>query len=104
MNLDDCTVYVFVRQDLPIEQQLVQSVHAAFHAGMDFAARHGAHPGIPFTVLIGLPHAKSLRKTARKLIDNLVDCHIFTDTDISSDATAIATYPLNREEKQVLSN
>ena len=27
-NLDDCSIYIFVRQDIPLAQQLVQSMHA----------------------------------------------------------------------------
>lgn len=98
MNHDDLYIYVFVRQDLPIAEQLVHATHAAYHAGnLCFPLE-----GIPNLVVIGLPHVGSLAKAVRKLKEAGIEAYVWNDTDTNYGPTAIATQPLPRAAKDLL--
>lgn len=93
-------VYVFVRQDLPVPAQMVQVAHAAFQVPMEQFFR-----GIPSIVVIGMPDTKGLDKVRKKLADAGITSFEFTDPDAKHlGVTAIATEPLDKEQKSVLSN
>jgi hypothetical protein len=105
MNLDDCTVYVFVRQDIPIAQQIVQACHAAFHVCFSWQRKEWI--GIPFIVAIGMPNLSSLQRARKKLDENRLEYFAFEDSDFNfpdGPMSAIATAPLTKEQKTVLAN
>lgn len=91
---------MFVRQDIPIQHQIVQSAHAVLHIGSS------AYPieGVPNIILIGVPHLSALKKTEKKLADNGIPHHPWTEPDNDLGFTAIATVPLTAEEKKCLAN
>lgn len=102
MNLDETTIYAFIRQDLPPGQETIQAIHAAFHAGMAFGAEHGIQPGIPFAIATDTPTLKSVKKAQRKLEAAGVKHYAMVDTDVEEDVTAIITLPLDKVQKQIL--
>jgi hypothetical protein len=99
-RLDECTIYVFVRQDIPLAQQLVQASHAAFHMGLELPNE----AGIPFMCVIGMPNLSAMNRVLAKLDSYSIRHHAFTDVDVEEGFTAIATIPLNAEQKIPLAN
>lgn len=101
MNHDDLFVYVFVRQDLTLAEQLVHAAHAAYHMGNLFPEEL---QGLPSIVVVGTPHPKAFDKVIRRLAENGIAHYVWSDPDTSYGPTAIATEPLNSEEKLCLAN
>lgn len=103
INLDERKVYVFVREDLPLGQDDIQSNHACYNAGMKFMAQQNGYvnlpTGNPYMVTIGCPTIKSLRKAQKKMDTAGIQYFIMTDTDVDSEPTAIATFPLERDNQ-----
>lgn len=104
MNLDDTTIYVFVRGDLAEEQQLVQAAHAVFNM-----ARIKDWPsGEPRIVALdGGGSEKAFTKTQRKLGSAYAynDFVSYVDPDSPErGVTAIATVPLTKEQALPLAN
>lgn len=100
--MDDLTIYVFVRGDLPEEQQLVQAAHAVFDM-----ARVTAWPdGEPRIIALdGGSSEKAFNKTLRKLDAAAIGHARYTDPDSHQlGITAIATVPVTREQAHHLSN
>lgn len=96
--MDTPYTYIFVRKDLSIPQQIVQSSHAALEAGFRFEQ--------PTTtshiVLIGIENQEELTKTAHYLETKGIDCEMFWEPDYDTGYTAIATRPLFGEERKPL--
>ncbi len=119
-NLDDCTIYVFVRGDLPEEQQLVQAAHAVFNMARKTVPYFVGEPafsesqkGEPRIVALdGGSSEKAFSKTLRKLGSNLTSDRIgvvqyveYVDPDHPEwGVTAIATLPLTKEQSLPLAN
>lgn len=93
-------MFIFVRQDLPIAQQIVQTNHATFA----FASIFTSEPGIPNIVLVGVPDVSALNRVLSKLKANQIPHMVFRDPDLGPDMTAIVTEPLDHEQKKCLSN
>lgn len=98
--IDDHYIYVFVRQDISLAEQLVHAAHAAYHMGMLLAPAEG----IPSLVMVGVPHVAALGKVLTKVRTNEIQHYIFMDPDTSYGPTAIATEPLTAERKAVMNN
>ena len=86
-------MYVFVRQDLSVPQQIVQASHACAYVGDSF------HPDTSI-VLLECPNKKHLDFIANYLADNAVKYRMFYETDIN-EHTAIATEPLSGEIRDI---
>lgn len=110
MSLDDKTIYVFVRQDLPLAQQLVQSQHAVFQMAQLYFLEPKAIGlwGIPRVINIGMPGKKGLRRVVDKLVEAKLRYHAYAEPDrvagVDGSWTAVATYPLTSAECEVLKN
>jgi hypothetical protein len=109
INLDETTIYVFVRGDLPEEQQLVQAAHAVFDVGRLTPLILMGKTGIPrIVVLDGGQSEKAFNKTLRKFNEGILPEHHFvfySDPDMPElRTTAIATIPLTREQSLPLAN
>lgn len=98
--MDDHYIYVFVRQDISLAEQLVHAAHAAYHMGSEIPPL----AGLPSLVMIGIPHVGSLAKVRTKLRDNGIAHYIWCDPDTEYGPTAIATRPLSAQEKSALTN
>lgn len=91
-------VYVMVREDIPVAQQLVQSNHAALEAGFRFAApKDVAH-----LVMLSVPDQESLLQAAAHLEDCGVAHHVFYEPDDDMGYSALATRPLFGCERKAL--
>lgn len=93
-------MYIFIREDLPISHQIVQSNHATF----SIASLLRLERGIPNIILIGVPHLRSLNKVLAKLKAHQIPHFAWTEPDYDFGLTAIATAPLEGEQRSVLSN
>lgn len=102
MNVDQHSVYVFVRQDLPLAQQLVQSNHAMFM----MASTLSDVEGIPSVLLIGMPDVAALNRVVTKLTARNIPHVAYVEPDFANELgfTAISTAPLNCVQKLALIN
>ena len=92
-------MYIFVRTDLPIEHQIIQTNHATLHmAGL--RAEHGT----PNIVLIGIPSLTSLLRVERKLEANGIPHYSWIEPDHDFGFTAITTAPVRGEQRKLFSN
>ncbi len=94
--------FLFVRYDLPVEQQIIQTNHATFE--MAFTLPQSVDSITPSIVLIGVPNEKSLRKVIDKLTLNRIEFSVFNEPDNDLGLTAGATVPLNAEQRAILQN
>lgn len=99
MTQIDTYVYVFVRQDLPLSQQLVQSNHAVFSL-----ATLTRQESVPNIIAIGVPDKPALERVLAKLKANQIPHYAWHEPDYDYGFTSIATVPLTVEQKQVLEN
>lgn len=101
--LNDKYIYVFVRQDLTIPQQLVHTNHAVYEMAKSFDdVLDKIH--VPALIVIGVPNEKSLFKTQGKLLDNNIWHYGWGDEEHPELGVllTIATVPLDLETKKVL--
>ncbi len=106
--LNDKYIYVFVRQDLTIAQQLVHTNHAVFEMAKIYlgsSADENRFRKIPALIVIGMPDEKALYKVGFKLNDNGIANLMWGDDEHPElgNILAIATVPLDLETKKVLS-
>lgn len=92
-------VYIFVRQDIPTAQQIVQSNHAT----LSIASRYGIE-GTPNIVLIGVPDEAELRKASVILSGNQIPHWEWTEPDFNLGFTAIATAPIQGAQRLCLAH
>jgi hypothetical protein len=92
-------VYVLVRTDITVEQQVVQASHAAFEAGMRW---HAPGAEVASLIVLGVPHKESLTRAARKLAGLGVDHHVFFEPDFGMGESALGTRPLVGAERAAL--
>jgi hypothetical protein len=103
--------YVFVRQDLSPEQQIVQASHVTFQLGVhsqrewDMGADTGHVPFVKFTgvvpeetyfVVIGVRNLQALEAVSDILKQFKFMHELFYENDIR-EHTAIATYPVRED-------
>lgn len=92
-------VYVVVRTDLPLPQQLVQAAHAAHEAGL--LAEPSAEPSS--LIALQVPDKLALENALARSSAH-VPCVPFYEPDDEQGLTAFATLPLTREQRRHFSN
>lgn len=90
---------MFVRQDIPIQQQIVQSNHAV----LSLAQWRGVD-GIPNLVVIGVPNQKALARVKAKLEAAAIAHFAWEEPDMDLGFTALATEPLAGEKRTILAH
>ena len=85
-------VYVLVRKDLSLAQQIVQAGHACLEAG--FAFPRPARP--THLVVLEVADREALDAAARRLSLAGIDYQLFFEPDDALGHTALATRPLGR--------
>lgn len=101
MNINDFTIYVFTRNDLPLGQDDIQTNHASFHLGMVVAARFGNVPGIPFMITKEKLKTKSLNKLIRYCGTTDLPHYAMQDDDVDKEnPTALAVIAATDGEKE----
>lgn len=93
--------YVLIRKDLPLPQQIVQSIHAAYEAAGKFdddtSQTHS-------TVLCQTTDENGLIKAANKLDFSGIRYHLFQEPDIGNQPTALCTEPITPDRRRIFSN
>ncbi len=89
-------MYIFVRQDISIPQQLVQASHAAHQCGL-------AHSdtGISNSVIIFGIEDKSQLEDLFEKYRNILDCYPFYEPYKNTGLTAFATLPIPEEKRHI---
>ena len=90
-------VYIFVRQDLSNEQQLVQSAHATLVLGSKLGKKYD--PSELYFAVIGVPRLTSFCQVMKDLKKHGTEYECFYEPDQGNTMTAIATYPIKKEER-----
>lgn len=89
---------MFVRQDMALADQIVQSNHAV----LTISSSAYSFTGIPNIVLIGVPDKAALDRVTQKLAANAIPHCAWSEPDLNLGFTAIATIALTTEQKQPL--
>lgn len=90
--MDTPYTYLFIRTDLTLPQQIVQSSHAALEAGHAF----GEHSHL---ICFGVDSEQALQKAAMYLEDNGIEHRMFYEPDVSG-YTSICTKPLCGDQRR----
>lgn len=93
-------MYVFVRKDLPIQQQLVQSNHAALEAGIAFGNKEQTEPSS--LILIAVKNTYQLEKAMKDLESKGIKFISFEEPDWDYKLTSFATEPLTQDKRVLL--
>ena len=91
--------YIFVRQDISIEQQMVQVGHVCMKMGYYLPL---ADPDKTHFVLVGVRNEEALEAIKDILEAFDYEYSMFTETYPKPHKTAIATYPVKEHDKGVL--
>jgi hypothetical protein len=94
--IPNATVYVAVRMDIAVAQQLVQSCHAALNAGKHFGM--GLPDGEPFVIVYGVSDLASLWALRDKATGKAIRTVGFEESDLGGELTAFATEPINKNK------
>jgi len=99
INEENEYVYIFVRQDLSREQQLVQAAHATLVLGNKLKRTDVNE--LYFTV-VGIPQLIDFRSVMNDLNAHGTKYETFYEPDQGNTLTAIATHPILRSERGIL--
>ncbi len=97
-NMKELYVYLFVRQDLSLAQQNVQSIHAGIKAGETF----GKGIGKANLVYIGVPYKEDLHEVMDIMGRNEIPFVEFYEPDYDEGLTAVCTDILCDRKKRAL--
>lgn len=92
-DFDRVYTYVFVRQDLSPEYQLVQAAHATMVLGQKMPSHY--NPKETYFTVIGVPNEWELKEVKRILNENGFPFEEFIEPDIGDEITAVATHPIH---------
>jgi hypothetical protein len=90
-----------VRQDLPIEQQIVQAVHAAHESGIYLSPPTGQTTSV---VVCSVKSEQQLLNTLDRVESRGIKTILFREPDIGNEATAFATEPIPSHQRHMLKN
>lgn len=97
-------VYIFVRQDISPEYQLVQAAHVAAMMGhrQGQAGRLAEHFDQLYFTVIGVPTELALMKAEEELKQRGVTAYVFREPDIGNQITAVASSPIIMNDRKGL--
>lgn len=90
--------YIFVRQDLSPEQQLIQFGHVACALGKSLPDHVCPHK-LNF-VGIGVKNEAHLVKSSLNMDDNGIEYVVFREPDIGDEITAVASLPVTGAQRE----
>ena len=93
------TIYVFVRTDISVEQQMVQAAHAAAEASRRF---YEPHHGVASLIILAASGVPGLVKAQTQLEARGVEHTVFFEPDWEMGYSAIGTRPLLDSERPLL--
>ena len=91
---------MFIRTDLPIHQQMVQSNHAALEAGIFLADREQDEPSS--LIVIAVKNQAKLEKAMKDLEEKGIKFVPFYEPSWDYGLTAFGTEPLTQEQRVLL--
>ena len=91
-------VYVLVRTDISLEQQLVQASHAALEAGFRFTQPSQ----VASVIVLSVSSREELEAAAQRLTIKGIDHHLFFEPDFGMGHSALATRPLTHKKERHL--
>jgi hypothetical protein len=94
---------VFVRQDIPLAQQIVQSNHATFEIARRLQQPQNLDE-TPSCIVIGVPDKTALFRVIEKLRKHDIQHEVFYEPDFGMGLSAVATVPLEQAQRRCLSN
>lgn len=87
------TIYVLIRGDIPLAQQLVQAAHAAAEAGRHHY-RSPAEHGIASLIVLSVPDRAALMAAQTRLTAKGIASTLFFEPDFGIGESALGTEPL----------
>ncbi len=96
--MSDFYIYLFIRTDLSVPQQIVQTAHAIYEVGRELPQLPPGAALSPNAVLIGAESEEELRMLGDYLTKHEIKYHKFFEPDINAH-TAIATYPISGDKR-----
>lgn len=91
---------MFVRRDIPVEQQIVQAGHAALEAGIYLGDRNQSEPSS--LVVIGVKNQYQLEKAIKDLETKGIKTISFFEPSWDYGLTAFGTEPLTQDQRILL--
>lgn len=91
---------MFVRRDIPVEQQIVQAGHAALEAGIYLGDRDQSEPSS--LVVIGVKNQFQLEKAIKDLESKDIKLITFFEPSWDMGLSAFGTEPLTQEQRVLL--
>ena len=91
-------IYVFVRTDIPLEQVVVQSNHAAYESGLAFE-NHGTEPSS--LIVIQCKNKHKLEKAYNEILGKGIDLVQFNEPSWDYGFTAFASAPVPQEQREI---
>ena len=89
-------MYIFVRQDISIPQQLVQASHAAHESGLAHS-----HSGKSNSIIIFGTKDKAELESLLDRFHPEIPCYPFYEPYKDTGLTAFATYPIPEEDRHI---
>ena len=96
---DEFTIYVLVRTDISLAQQIVQASHACAEVGR---AHYREHHGTASLVLLAVADPTELRAAQLQLAGKAVRTVMFHEPDFQMGDSALATEPLAAKQRKYL--
>jgi hypothetical protein len=89
-------IYTFIRTDLPIAQQIVQSAHSAYESGRGLG-RNVPHPRL---VLLAVPDGETMEQAYLEC-SAFIQCYPFYETEqgLEIQLTSFTTRPITASER-----
>ena len=91
-------VYVLVREDISLEQKLVQVGHAVLEAGFRFQQPEQTAS----LIVLSVPDKDALVQAASRLTAKGIDHYLFHEPDFGMEHSALATRPLSAKAERHL--
>jgi|SRR5271157_5124123 len=99
MQIENLHMYLFVRQDISLRQQSVQSNHVSFLAGRVLASTTGT----PNLVYIGVPDQAALRAVMGTCMQNGILYEKYEEPDGGMGLSAVITTPVSASQRPIFS-
>lgn len=98
-------IYTIIRKDIPLADQIVQTAHSAFNAGMA-ELKYGASLDYetPALVLLQVPNEEALLALHEKLKAKGIVHSTFHEPDDNMGWTSITTVSVEDDDRKIFSN
>lgn len=92
-------MYVFVRKDLPLTDQMVQASHAALEAGIVFGAGSKEPSSL---IVLSVPDKDALLAAQAYCEEQGIETELFFEPDWDYGYTAFGTQPITQKQRPLL--